>query len=235
MNYSNIQGDLLESDSQSLVDKAENSILDLFSAQQYKVGDVIPKEMELAAQLGVSRTVVREAVSRLRMRGLLETRRKRGTVITNPDVMGLLEKNLYPGILDDATLRNIFELRMVLEIGMGDLIFERVTQNDIDELYAIVENEPANAEETLFDVNQEVKFHGKLYQITGNETLERFQQMLLPVFEYVHESAILRRPITNKRFVSHRGLVDVIQHGSPETFRNAMRNHFENHFQRIFK
>jgi len=234
MNYSNIQSDLLESDGHSLVDKAETSIFDLFSDNKYKVGDVIPKEMELAAQLGVSRTVVREAVSRLRMRGLLETRRKRGTVITNPDLMGLLEKNLYPGILDDATLRNIFELRMVLEIGMGDLIFERVTQNDINELYAIVESEPANAEETLFDVNQEVKFHGKLYQITGNATMERFQQMLLPVFEYVHESGILRRPITNKRFVSHRGLVDVIQHGSPETFRNAMRNHFENHFQRIF-
>ena len=234
MNYLTIQVDLLGSESHSLVDKAEASILVLFSGDTYKVGDVIPKETELAAQLGVSRTVVREAVSRLRMRGLLETRRKRGTVITNPDLLGLLEKNLYPGILDDATLRNIFELRMVLEIGMGDLIFERVTQKDIDELYAIVESEPANAEETLFDVDQEVKFHGKLYQITGNETLERFQQMLLPVFKYVHESGILRRPISNKRFVSHRGLVDAIQHGSPEAFRNAMRNHFENHFQRIF-
>lgn len=229
-----MQSDLVESDSQSLVDKAETSILELFSEHSYKVGDVIPKEMELAAQLGVSRTVVREAVSRLRMRGLLETRRKRGTVVTNPDVMGLLEKNLYPGILDDATLRNIFELRMVLEIGMGDLIFERVTQSDIEELYAIVANEPANAGDMLFDVDQEVGFHGKLYRITGNVTLERFQYLLLPVFKYVHESGILGRPVTNKRFVSHRGLVDVIQHGSPETFRNAMRNHFENHFQRIF-
>lgn len=235
MDYKDIQNDFLESTGHSLVDRAETSILDLFSKNNYGVGDLIPKEMELATQLGVSRTVVREAVSRLRMRGLLQTRRKRGTVITNPDVMGLLEKNLYPGILDDATLRNIFELRMVLEIGMGDLIFERATQQDIDELYGIVESEPANPEETLFDVVQEVKFHGKLYQITGNETLERFQQMLLPVFEYVHESGILRRPIAYKRFVSHRGLVDVIQHGSPETFRNAMRNHFENHFQRIFK
>lgn len=234
MNYSNSLPEILGSESQSLVDKAEASILDLFSGDEYKVGDVIPKEMELAARLGVSRTVVREAVSRLRMRGLLETRRKRGTIITNPDLLGLLEKNLYPGILDDGTLRNIFELRMVLEIGMGDLIFERVTRNDIAELYALVESEPANAEETLFDVDQEVKFHGKLYQITGNDTLERFQQMLLPVFKYVHESGILRRPITNKRFVSHRGLVDVIKYGSPETFRNAMRNHFENHFQRIF-
>lgn len=234
MDYSDIQNDLLLADNQTLVDKTETSMLEFFNEQQYKAGDVIPKEIELAASLGVSRTVVREAVSRLKMRGLLDTRKKRGTVITNPDLLSLLEKNLYPGILDDKTLRDIFELRMVLEIGMGDLIFERVTQRDIDELYKIVENEPSNTEEMIFDIDQEVKFHGKLYEITGNETLKRFQQMLLPVFEYVHKSGILRKQVVHKRFVSHRGLVDVIQHGTPETFRNAMRNHFENHFQRIF-
>jgi DNA-binding FadR family transcriptional regulator len=234
MDYSDIQNDLLVSDNQTLVDKTETSILEFFNEQQYKAGDVIPKEMELAASLGVSRTVVREAVSRLKMRGLLDTRKKRGTVITNPDLLSLLEKNLYPGILDDKTLRDVFELRMVLEIGMGDLIFERVTQRDIDKLYKIVESEPTNTEEMIFDISQEINFHGKLYEITGNSTLARFQQMLLPVFEYVHKSGILRKQVVHKRFVSHRGLVDVIQHGTPETFRNAMRNHFENHFQRIF-
>ncbi|MBB3840180.1 DNA-binding FadR family transcriptional regulator [Runella defluvii] len=234
MDYSDIQNDLQLTDNQTLVDKAETSMLEFFTEQRFKAGDVIPKEMELAANLGVSRTVVREAISRLRMRGLLDTRKKRGTVITNPDLLSLLEKNLYPGILDDTTLRNIFELRMVLEIGMGDLIFERVTQKDIDELYRIVETEPTNTEEMIFDIEQEVNFHGKLYEITGNDTLARFQQMLLPVFEYVHKSGILRKQVVQKRFVSHRGLVDVIQHGTPETFRNAMRNHFENHFQRIF-
>ena len=234
MDYSDIQNDLQLTDNQTLVDKAETSMLEFFTEQRFKAGDVIPKEMELAANLGVSRTVVREAISRLRMRGLLDTRKKRGTVITNPDLLSLLEKNLYPGILDDTTLRNIFELRMVLEIGMGDLIFERVTQKDIDELYRIVETEPTNTEEMIFDIEQEVNFHGKLYEITGNDTLARFQQMLLPVFEYVHKSGILRKQVVQKRFVSHRGLVDVIQHGTPETFRNAMRDHFENHFQRIF-
>lgn len=234
MDYSDIQNDLQLTDNQTLVDKAETGMLEFFNEHQYKAGDVIPKEMELAANLGVSRTVVREAVSRLKMRGLLDTRKKRGTIITNPDLLSLIEKNLYPGILDDKTLRDIFELRMVLEIGMGDLIFERVTQRDIDELYKIVENEPGNTEEMIFDISQEINFHGKLYEITGNQTLMRFQQMLLPVFEYVHKSGILRKQVVHKRFVSHRGLVDVIQHGTPETFRNAMRNHFENHFQRIF-
>ncbi len=218
----------------SLVDKAETELLDFFQEQQYKTGDVIPKEVELAVQLGVSRTVIREALQRLRMRGMVETKKKRGTVITNPDLLSLLEKTMYPGILADETLRDIFELRLVLEIGMGDLLFERITQRDIDELYAIVADEPVNTEEMIFNADQEVRFHGKLYEITGNHTLMRFQQMLLPTFEYVHKSGLLKKQVQHKKFVSHRGLVDILQHGTAETFRNAMRNHFENHFQRLF-
>lgn len=234
MEYVHSQNDFKLNENLTLVDKVETDLLDFFNDKQFKVGDVIPKEIELAAQLGVSRTVLREALLRLRMRGMLDTKKKRGTVITNPDLLSLIEKTLYPGILDNATLRDIFELRMVLEIGMGDLIFERVTQNDIDELYAIVANEPINTEDMIFDSEQEIRFHGKLYDITGNETLRRFQRMLLPIFKYVHESGILKKQVQQKKFVSHRGIVDVIQHGTPEALRNAMRNHFENHFQRLF-
>lgn len=218
----------------TLVDKTENDLFDLLEKNGLKAGDSIPKETELATRLGVSRTVVREALLRLRMRGLVETRRKRGTLLTRPDPLSLVEKAMYPSMLDDKTLRDIFELRMVLEIGMGDLLFERITQQDLDELYEIVSHEPLNTQQFLFDTEQEVRFHGKLYAITGNQTLQRFQKMLLPIFEYVHEAGLLKRPIQHKKFVSHRGLVDVLQHGTPETFRNAMRNHFENHFQRLF-
>ncbi|QNE41945.1 FadR family transcriptional regulator (plasmid) [Hymenobacter sp. NBH84] len=234
MDYAGIQSNQKEQEQLTLVDKVETDLLNFFQSQQYKAGDVIPKEVELATQLSVSRTVVREALLRLRMRGLIESRKKRGTVITNPDLLSLLEKTMHPGILDHETLRDIFELRLVLEIGMADLLFERITQADIDELYAIVAEEPVNTEQMLFDTAQEVRFHGKLYDIAGNETLRRFQRMLLPAFEYVHRSGLLKKPVQHRKFVSHRGLVDVIQHGNPETFRNAMRNHFENHFQRLF-
>lgn len=234
MDYAAIQSESKSIEPNTLVDKIEADLLDYFNTHRLKAGDIIPKELELAAQLGVSRTVVREAMLRLRSRGLIESKKKRGTVITNPDPLALLEKSMYPGILDDETLRDIFELRMVLEIGMGDLLFERITQADIDELYAIVADEPLNTQEMVFNPDQEIRFHGKLYDITGNNTLRRFQRMLFPIFNYVHESGLLKKPVQHKKFVSHRGLVDVLQHGNPETFRNAMRNHFENHFQRLF-
>ncbi|SHM84698.1 DNA-binding transcriptional regulator, FadR family [Chitinophaga jiangningensis] len=222
-------------DTSSLVDKVERKLIELLISKDIKVGDSIPKELELADVLGVSRTVVREALTRLKTLGLIETKKKRGAVLTNPDLTGLLEKSLYPEIMDKNTLREIFEMRLALEIGMADFIMERVTPEDVAALKAIVEDEPTVADQHLFQIEQEIRFHGKLYEISGNQVLKRFQQMLLPVFDYVHKSGLLKKMPKTKKFVSHKGLVEIIENGSAEMLRNAMRNHLENHFARIFE
>lgn len=221
-------------DTSSLVDRVEENLVALLQERKLKVGDSIPKEMELAETLGVSRTVIREALLRLRMLGLIDSKKKKGAVITSPDLFGTMSKTLNPYILDEGTLREVFEIRLVLEIGMADFIFQRITPADIAELREIVSKEPSATEQHLFNIEHEVAFHGKLYQITGNETLKKFQNMLLPVFDYVHRSGLLKKLVTPRKFVSHKGLVDILENGSPELFRNAMRNHLENHFVRLF-
>ena len=110
-------------DTSSLVDKVEASLVELLQHRKLKVGDSIPKEIELAETLGVSRTVIREALLRLRMMGLIESKKKKGSVITSPDLFGIMSKSMNPHILDQDTLKEIFEIRLVLEIGMADLFF----------------------------------------------------------------------------------------------------------------
>lgn len=227
-------GNLSKIDTTSLVDKVEKMIIEFLTHKNLKVGDSIPKELELTEALGVSRTVIREALLRLRMMGLIESRKKRGAVITSPDLISILEKSMDPRILDNNTLKEIFEMRLALEIGMADFIIERITAQDIQELRAIVANDPPGSFDTLFLIEEEIKFHGKLYEITKNETLKKFQRLLLPVFNYVHHSGILEKPSANKRFASHKDLVDVIETGDAEALRNAMRNHLQNHFSRLF-
>lgn len=221
-------------DTSSLVDKVETQLVQLLVDRKLKVGDSIPTEIDLSKALGVSRTVTREALLRLRMMGLIETKKKKGSIITSPDIFEIMSKSMNPHILDQNTLKEIFELRLVLEIGMADLLFLRVTPEDIQELKVIVANEPDTAKDHLFNIDHEIIFHGKLYEIAGNETLKKFQRMLLPVFDYVHNSGLLKKEIQNNKFVSHKGLVDILENGSPELFRNGMRNHLENHFTRLF-
>ena len=108
----NIQTDnnLQKIDNTSLVDRVEKKIIEFLTEKNLKVGDSIPKELELSAALGVSRTVIREALSRLRMIGLLESKKKKGSVITSPDLISILGKSMDPRLLDDETLKEIFEI-----------------------------------------------------------------------------------------------------------------------------
>ncbi len=218
----------------SLVDKAETRIVELLRDQKLKVGDVIPKEMELTEMLGVSRTVVREALMRLKVMGLIESRKKKGSIITSPDIFDVLSKSMNPQILDQDTLKDMFELRLVLEVGMADFIFQRITEEDIQALKEIVAEAPETSGDNGFLIEHEIAFHSKLYEISNNQSLRNFQKLLLPLFDYVHKSGLLKIPVNSMRYVSHKGLVDVLENGSPELFRNAMRNHLENHFLRLF-
>lgn len=235
MDLAALKNSLKAVDNTSLVDKVEGSLAELLQQRKLKVGDTIPKEIELAAALGVSRTVIREALMRLRMMGLIESKKKKGSVITSPDLFGIMSKSMNPHVLDQDTLKEMFEIRLVLEIGMADFIYQRIKKENIDELKEIVSNEPPVTDYHLFNIEHEIAFHGKLYEITGNETMKKFQRMLLPIFDYVHNSGLLKKQVMLRKFVSHKGLVDILENGSPELFRNAMRNHLENHFARLFE
>src|SRR4029079_15921791 len=100
-------------DTSSLVDKIEANLVELLQQQKLKVGDAIPKEIELAASLGVSRTVIREALLRLRVMGLIESKKKKGAVITSPDLFAIMGKSMNPHVLSQETLKEIFEIRLV--------------------------------------------------------------------------------------------------------------------------
>ncbi len=167
------------------------------------------------------------------MRGLLESRKKKGAVITSPNIFSIISKSMNPYMLNQETLKEIFELRLMLEIGMADFIFNRINKADIEDLKEIVSQEPAQTDTLAFEPGHEIAFHGKLYEITGNDTLKKFQRLLLPIFDYVLHSELIKRQVTIKKYVSHKGLVDTIENGSPEMFRNAMRNHLENYFARL--
>ena len=223
----------------SLVDKVELRLIDFIKENNLVPGDSIPKELEFAASLGVSRTVVREALLRLRTLGLIESKKHRGMVLTEPDVLNNFERVMDPTLLAHSTLKNLFELRLILEMGMADVIFARKSQKDMDELEAIVDaEEKANADGTIFSLDREVAFHGKLYDMSNNITLQRFNVMLLPIFEFVHEQEggpVVNYNYSGGGFVNHRDLLDNIKVGTPETFRNAMRRHLEPHFDLVLR
>ena len=222
-----------ETDSRSLVEKVEKRLIEVFLLKELKPGDSIPKETELSRFMGVSRTVIRESLNRLKTMGLIESKKHKGTIIKSPDLSAILGKSLIPRILDKKTLMDIFEIRLALEVGIADLIFARKTEADVDELEEIVKIEPEHSDNILFDVDHEFRFHGKLYKMTGNDTLEDFQNLILPAFQWVYSTGMLKVRGKRKKYRSHKELVSLLRNGTPDEFREGMRRHLENHFERI--
>ncbi len=233
MDNQDLRLELKAIDTSSLVDKVEIRLIEVFLYKELKPGDSIPKETELASLMGVSRTVIRESLNRLKTMGLIESRKHKGTIIKSPDLSAILGKSLIPRILDNKTLMDVFEIRLALEVGMADFIFARKTDRDIEELEEIVEIEPDHSDDILFDVDHEIRFHGKLYRMTGNDTLEDFQTLLLPAFQHVYNIGLLEVKGKRRKYVSHKQLVALLKKGTPDKFREGMRRHLENHFVRI--
>jgi len=125
--------------------------------------------------------------------------------------------------------RDIFELRLTLEVGLADLLYLRKTKKDVEELEQIAKNQKVTGGRQTFRIKNEIAFHGKIYQMTGNETLQRFQSMLLPVFGYL--VSLEKVPIIGR--VSHLDLVEILKHGSKEEFRQGMLQHLEHHFAKL--
>ena len=213
----------------TMADVVEHRLRDYLKEKSFKPGDPLPTEVDLAETLGVSRNVVREALSRLRMLGMVETKKKRGMILARPDILSSFERVLDPLIIGDSTLQDLFELRLTLEMGLADLLYIRKTKKDVDELEQIAVNQKVDGGRQTFRIKNEIAFHGKIYQMTGNETLSRFQSMLLPVFGYL--VSLEKVPIIGK--VSHLDLVHLLQHGSKEEFRQGMLKHLEHHFQKL--
>lgn len=222
----------------SLVDKVEERLIEFFKENNLKIGDKIPKELDFAEALGVSRTVVREALLRLRTLGIIESKKHKGMVLTEPDIILNIERALDTKLFGEEMLKDIFELRLILEMGMADSLFGRKTAEDIEELDKIVlKEEKEHFDSTIFTLEYEIRFHGKLYEMSGNSTLQRFQKLLLPVFQYYHnqKNPMDERFEYTQKFVSHRDLLNELKAGNPESFRVAMRRHLEPHFDRILK
>ena len=219
-------------------DKVEQEVLNYLRSGNFKPGDTIPKEEELSKALKVSRPVIREALSRLRMFGMIESKKRRGAILRQPDFFRALERIMIPNMLSDNTKRDIFEMRLVLELGIADLLFLRKQPEDLEDLEKIVEDESVllkkkrTSSNILLLIENDLAFHSKLYQISDNKMLQSLQRIILPTIKHVIDNQFEMDPLSYGK-VTHSELLELLRSGNPPSFRDAMREHLTYHFEQL--
>lgn len=222
----------IQNHSVTLVDQVEDKLLTFFKEKDLRKGDAIPNERELTEALGVSRSVVREALSRLKMMGIVDTRTRRGMVLSEPSIFGGMKRAVDPRILNEDTLFDILAFRITLEIGICSELFRKITPEDIKSLEEIV-NVGIMYENNEYAPFSEFAFHTTLYKITGNKTIAEFQNIIHPVMTFVKEKfQEFLAPINIQlkeegRIVTHQDLLQYLKRGDEDGYRRALEDHFE--------
>ena len=210
----------------SLADMVEKRVCLYIRENSLKPGDPLPKEFELAASLKVSRNIVREALGRLKLIGLVESRKRKGLSVADPDILSGFDRVLKAAALSEDTVRELFELRLVVEIGMSELIFAKRNDYYIGLLSEIVERELQKPKDRERRNECDIAFHSTLYKMAGNRLLERFQSILAPYFGRVTTRLPLQQH-GDPGYKSHKDIVGILKDGTTEQFSSAMRSHLK--------
>ncbi len=121
--------------SESVVQRVINCLTDGMVSGELKPGDKLPPEPELASQLGVARTSVREATKILAYLGVLESRRAEGTFVSDGFKESMIDPMVYGIIMgrgDDFD--SLMELRELIEVGIIRLAVKKETDEDLEGL-----------------------------------------------------------------------------------------------------
>jgi len=225
--------------SKTLADQVEEKIIEYIKENQLVPGDSLPNEMQFSVMFGISRNVVREAMSRLRMLGLIQSRTKRGIIVTEPSLLNGFKKVLDPNLLSIKTIKQMMGMRIALEIGIAEFLFENITEDDINELENIVSRQQALGINNL-SVEDEMVFHTKIYEIAGNDFILQFNQIMHPVFEFSKQNyESYFQPINEKlaekgEIIRHADLLQYIKNNDKEGYQKAVQKHLKPYWDFLY-
>ncbi|MFW6180447.1 MAG: FadR/GntR family transcriptional regulator [Spirochaetota bacterium] len=170
----------------SAVDRVISMVKEALIHEKLSPGDRLPSETELSRQLAVSRGSIREAMKVLSASGIVEVRRGDGTYISRSDRDVAFEPLLFSLIVSKENMRQLVELRELLEVAIVKLVLANADEDDlarIEEAVARLEgllDRGVSGPERLAEAD--VAFHKALGRATRNRMVERIYSFVMDFF-----------------------------------------------------
>jgi len=208
----------------SVSDRLTTEIEMRISDGRLRPGDRIPAERELAQELSVSRASLRQALHELEMRGLIDRRPGRGTVVLEQPA-GAFRRSLAgsaPPQLRDVD--DVMDLRMVVEPPVAARAAQRHDVADLKRLTSI-QSQMEQAKEVAAVVELDVAFHREIASSTRNPLLLRLLEVTSEWMGPSREAAVQRRRRYEASMRAHRRILDAIGVRDEVAAHDAMHDH----------
>lgn len=210
-----------------------NLLIGYINGGQFQPGQMIPSERDLAKQLGVSRSSIREALIALEITGWVEIRTGNGVYISNP-----LPAKPNAALDEEFSLQSLVKARQIYECMTAELAALNGTEDQREKLAEI------NRELTHLSINnqdflrEDKRFHLQISEMTGNEVLRDMMEYLWNKRESARfvrlESHYAETDFPLQMNADHQAVTDAIIARDPQAAKDAMQRHLQHVYDRLF-
>lgn len=208
--------------SDKIADKIVDQFIEMIRDGELKPGDKLPNEMQMAGEFGVSRGILREALTVLQTENYIRRKPKEGTYVTE-DVKNLMLGGMVQRNIRRATYSDLMDFRSGLEQVMVQRAIDRADDEEIEELFSILEEDNAKEQEG----NPDYYFHYKLAQLSRNTFYMNFIDTYYDLINEVAQKA--RKDEKRKQMIieEHLAIAHAIQQRDKEAARCAVLKHLD--------
>ncbi len=213
-------------------DEIVEQIKDLILQGKLKPGDKLPPERELASTMGVSRPVIREAISKLVAMGYLENRWSKGTFVLPITEGGFEEKPILDFLKKGIeALPEIVEVRKILETWAAATAALRATEEEIQQMREYLEEMEEAKNRGEIGYIADANFHSAISYATHNTLLIHIMNNIYQMIEKVSfevRSRMYKDPQSHEDlYRQHKAIFDAIVERNSEKAYKAMMEHMK--------
>jgi GntR family transcriptional repressor for pyruvate dehydrogenase complex len=216
----------------SVIDEVVAQLEDAIAAGEYPPNTKLPGEADLAAQLGVSRPILREALARLRERGYVRTVNGRGTFAREPDLGAVSEallRQIRLHVGTEVKVEDLYELRRTIETSTVQLASARANKRDLTQLQRHIESmQSAATDDPEAFAAADARFHVAIAQASHNPL---YPLLLAPVVDLILTSifqAVSRDPVRMQNGIaSHIRIYESIAGGDSDGAVKEIQEHLK--------
>lgn len=214
-------------------------IRQLIEVGELRAGDRLPAERELAARLGVSRTVLREALHTLAAFGLVELQHGRGVFVAAGSAQAATQRLALSMTSDEVAprLHDLFEVRRTLEGAAAEWAAERATPEQIADMRANLLEGLSLHQKQRIDAAMagvlDARFHAALAAATNNRVLMSLMAALVDELAIARERSLAIPGRSLRSLHQHEVMVMAIEERDAPAARRAMLEHLNDVEQSI--
>ncbi len=217
----------------NLYSQVADRIQELIVAQSLRPGDRLPGERELAEQMGISRTVVREAIRVLSVRGLVKTKPGCGTYIRelHPRDMSASVELFFK--LQQPSIRDVYQVRRMIEVEVAGLAAERAGDEDIQVIQETIDRMRCVGQDVDQFVQLDLDFHLALAAATHNDLFALLLHSVANLWQQVIRLSYQIPDAVQDALYHHQHVLDQIRQHDVSAARQAMLEHIDRSLEMI--